>query len=739
MSGARGKGLSRFWLDDEEMAKKDDDLNTPGHSHKRPHALSLSHSAPGGSWQSAAPRPPRRGLILRLLIYMCLMLLAMMVLLHVFGPAQPGTYLEDNGPRRSEPLSTDPLPPSAGGQDGMPQKPPPPQQPPRPPVSSKKVSKNGFNDLSKAKDLSGTGRYHNAPLRFPFLADTLQSITFTDGDLPVNKNILFAAASSRSMATLLPLACRMAQEKSNWVHFAFIHNTEIPMKELLKLNGIDKTCPIIAHDARPDQVGISTDLRMARASSRAMYHMGAYMHPQAVLVDSSAGEHSWFLAGVRDQLQSQKTALIELPEGSIARLEWLTKLDSGSLAEWNRVTFDIIVQAPSSGTESMRRLLASLGRADLSSVATPHLTVELPAIVDKPLEDFLNGFSWPSGPRTTSKPSLLTLRRRVTRSKLDPEESTARFLETFWPADPTMNHVLVLSPNVEVSPHFFHYVKFAILQYRHGLLAMESGWEHRLFGLGFARPQTLLDGKEAFVSPPGLDAAPSTSVPFMWQAPNSDAMLIFGRKWQEMHNFAALHLERQAAGGSTPSFLAKKQVGENQPAWLEYLLQISRLRGYFTLYPSPETSDAILGAHKDLYHIPEEYQRNTVDPSGGDTKGLSYKVTQYAETFDPGSAVDLLTLLPNKGRLDPLSQLPLLAWDGKKSSVDGLEVVARDYAREFRRDVGGCSPDELERMPNWFAEDLFCTTKGDEAAAAPAVAAAPVAAPVAAPAAAAAA
>ena len=60
--------------------------------------------------------------------------------------------------------------------------------------------------------------------------------------------------------------------------------------------------------------------------------MAAYMHPQAVLIDSSAGEQHWFLAGVRDQVQGQNIALIELPERPLDRLGWLTKLDSGSLA-----------------------------------------------------------------------------------------------------------------------------------------------------------------------------------------------------------------------------------------------------------------------------------------------------------------------------------------------------------------------------------------------------------------------
>lgn len=402
--------------------------------------------------------------------------------------------------------------------------------------------------------------------------------------------------------------------------------------------------------------------------------------------------------------------------------------------EWNRLTFDIIIHAPSSGSESMKRLLASLARADLSSVAVPHLTVELPSVIDKTLEDFLNNFRWPQGPRTASQPSLLTMRRRVTRSKLNPEESAARFLESFWPANPTSTHVLVLSPNAEISPHFFHCkahsvgtasqktncdidVKYALLFYRHDAAAMISGWEHRLFGIGFGRPQTLLNGKEPFVSPPSLGSEADKTTPFLWQAPNSDAMLIVGKKWQEMHNYASLYLERQVASGETPAFMSKKEVSEQQPAWLEYLLQISRLRGYFTLYPSPDTSDAILGAHKDLYHVPEEYQKepgaNDADAEG-DTK--SYRTTQYAETFDPSSAIDLTTLLPNKGKLDTLNHMPLLSWDGRKIGVSELEKSADEYSKAFRKEVGGCGNDQLDTKPNWFAADLFCAAKEAEAA-----------------------
>ncbi|MCP5922245.1 hypothetical protein NL350_28285, partial [Klebsiella pneumoniae] len=77
--------------------------------------------------------------------------------------------------------------------------------------------------------------------------------------------------------------------------------------------------------------------------------------------------------------------------------------------------------------------------------------------------------------------------------------------------------------------------------------------------------------------------------PFFWQAPASDAILIMGDKWVELHGYVSRILERQQTKKDTPAFLAKKHATKKHPAWLEYVLQLSRLRGYLTLYPSPET------------------------------------------------------------------------------------------------------------------------------------------------------
>lgn len=118
---------------------------------------------------------------------------------------------------------------------------------------------------------------------------------------------------------------------------------------------------------------------------------------------------------------------------------------------------DILIHASSGASGSLIRLLKSLSAADYTSCAIPHLTIELPHDVDAPTQEFLRSFQWP--PANIENPTnikQLSLRQRIARWSLDEEESSNRFLESFWPATPQDSHVLVLSPQTELSPQFYH-------------------------------------------------------------------------------------------------------------------------------------------------------------------------------------------------------------------------------------------------------------------------------------------
>lgn len=56
------------------------------------------------------------------------------------------------------------------------------------------------------------------------------------------------------------------------------------------------------------------------------------MHPQAIIIDSSSIEESYFLSGIRDKIRDTEATLIELSEKTAQRFSWLSKLDSSALA-----------------------------------------------------------------------------------------------------------------------------------------------------------------------------------------------------------------------------------------------------------------------------------------------------------------------------------------------------------------------------------------------------------------------
>lgn len=451
--------------------------------------------------------------------------------------------------------------------------------------------------------------------------------------------------------------------------------------------------PYNVTDARPEFTSISSDDRFAKSLSRAIFHINNYMHPQAVLVDSQE-EEPLFLPTLRRQTSKlgMPASIIELPAHAEQHVTWLTKLDAASLLNWNRVNIDILIHAHTGATGSLIRLLKSLSAADFTAGAVPHLTIELPEKIDPPTAQFLTNFQWP--PRSAASAAginQLTLRHRIRKQVVSEEQSAVQFLESFWPADPRLSHVLVLSPQVELAPNFFHYLKMAVLEYSYSSHAVESGWDQKLFGISLDLPSTQLSGSGPF-TPPSADPEDPTSG-FLWQAPNSNAALFSGSKWAELHGFVSQALEVQHKSGTLPVLLADKSVSREHPAWMEHALRLCKARGYLTVYPSASLATNLATIHNDLYRQPEEYENDGFIPTHDDED----EVVIHREL--------LLDSLPESGQLSRLHRLPVLAWEGTPTNPEDLEVYAAKYAAEFRRTVGGCGASDEDST----SEPLFCT------------------------------
>ncbi|KAL7627483.1 hypothetical protein AAE478_001676 [Parahypoxylon ruwenzoriense] len=559
--------MRSFFLSDEELGKKDDD-------HKP--------FKNGPNWHPARV-PPRRSLrriglvsIVALLVYLFFKNIP------VLGP--------DHRMRRPNYAYPDLA--------AAPKRPSYEQAPPSRP------------DTYPAHPATPPGRTFNGPVKFLELAPTLHAIGGTRGTMVINRNVLFAASSLKSAATLFPIACQMGTELKSYVHFALMSRSGIDIQELRKVNGIDDSCHIIFHDARPDYAQISTDDRMENAVFRAFHHIYNYMHPQAILVDGSSDEEPFFLRAAQQHMNAKKNTLIELPRKSAKRLEWITKLDSQAL-------------------------------------------------------------------------------------------------------------------RIELSPQFFHYLKYSLLEYRYSAVSTYQHWDRRLFGISLEQPLQLLDGKEALSLPSLLKGTGSgdqdereISTSFLWQAPTSNAVLFLGEKWTELHDFVSRSLEAKQDLDPTPALLSEKVVSTQYPSWLEHALRLARARGYWMLYPGDDTARNLATVHNELNHMPEEYSNlessRTIladDASEEEIENVRQKIRLSMEI--PLAPVSLLDSLPNKGNLRPFGDLPILTWDGLSTEFEELNSLAVGYAKEFKEKVGGCSADSAEKQKkkeNLSTQDLFCLT-----------------------------
>ena len=198
----------RLFSGDEELGKKDDDHRRGG---RTPMGLAWQHRR--------IPHGPHRRTLKRL----ALGILAFIVLYYFFknmptdleNPRQRPSYGFTAGPNAPPPKSTP-------GEDSR--------------------SKPGHEGTAES-----VAHDFNGPIKFYHLASTLHAVSKTRGAELINHNVLFAAASLKSAARLLPIACDMAIRERNYVHFALLGRDDISMDILRSVNGITKECKIIFH------------------------------------------------------------------------------------------------------------------------------------------------------------------------------------------------------------------------------------------------------------------------------------------------------------------------------------------------------------------------------------------------------------------------------------------------------------------------------------------------------------
>lgn len=240
----------------------------------------------------------------------------------------------------------------------------------------------------------------------------------------------------------------------------------------------------------------------------------------------------------------------------------------------------------------------------------------------------------------------------------------------------------------------------------HSTAAVTQQWDARLFGISLNLPSTQLDNIKPFTPPKSpkspKSASPTPDASFLWQAPNSDAVLYTGQKWIELHAFVSRLLETRQS--PLPAIFTDKRVSKRFPSWLEHALKLCRARGYWTLYPSAMTARNLAVVHGELYRAPEEYEDELRPAAAGGSSRAGGR--RKEGILAPGP---LLDSLPGGGDLPGFDDMALLAWDGRAMTLGEVDGTAERYAGELRRAVGGCERLTVRELgPRPDAGDLFC-------------------------------
>ncbi|EAW13040.1 uncharacterized protein ACLA_014770 [Aspergillus clavatus NRRL 1] len=660
--------FKRPFTADEELGKKDDD--------HRPQAI---REPLWRSKQWRAPRP-RRFIVVVIAVYLLYLFFKNMP-----TDIPPAVERFNPGFAQGRRQSGRPWPPSITPPATSAQKPPP-------------------RDASTKQDR--TDFYYEGDIKFNALPKSLQRFWKPPARYgnTASHAVVFAASSLRSVSDLLPLACRMAEQRVNEVHFVLMGRDDVSIEGIQRVNGIDEiACLINWHDGRPNYAPWSTEARMEKAVAAALGHIQLYTRPQALITQGDSWEDHFFMSAV--QMKAQEISLTHISLPSPARdVMWMSMLDSDALKAWNDVHIELLIQASPESSGSLIRLIRSLAAADyLGSI--PSLTIELPPRVDPQLLHFLQKMRWP--PQTSSK---VTLRHRIRPHHLDAAEASLRTAEAFYPRDPNMTHVLLLNQQVELAPSFYHYLKYTMLKYKHSNQVQHA--PSKLLGISLELPSSQVTNDEPFKLPE-FDMSSHMSqlgdggvLPiFLWQAPNSNAALYFGDGWAEFHSFLSNRFTIHDPTSKDPP--DEQVISKKYPAVMEYLLEMIRARGYYLLYPAfpAQGSFPLATVHSESYQPPEEFADDIL-PNTPETSADSEVGRRTEKPLH-----QISTLMPLLDRfsinLPDLSSLPLLSYRGESISDAIYAKDIEEYTKRFRTRYGGCQDG------NWKADSspgLFCSS-----------------------------
>ncbi|XP_047308669.1 uncharacterized protein LOC124912149 [Impatiens glandulifera] len=349
------------------------------------------------------------------------------------------------------------------------------------------------------------------------------------------------------------------------------------------------------------------------------------------------------------------STLVLLPRSSINKVLWMADLRPTTLLNWNkmRISINVITQNRS---PSLSRLLKSLSEAYYLGDDIP-ITFNMDTRVDEATIKMVNTFKWPHGSKT--------LRRRIIQGGL------IRAVSESWYPSSDDDYGLLLEDDIEVSPYYYLWIKYALLAYHYDPqvslpeLASISLYTPRLVEVLKERPKW---------NPTDFFKNIHPNTPYLHQLPCSWGAVFFPKQWREFYVYMNMRFTEDAK--RNPVQIPKSRTNGWQASWKKFLIDMMYLRGYVALYPN--------------FPRQASFSTNHMEP-GAHISAKENAVRHDKSDFEvPLLKEDFSALLP-AGKLPPASKLPSLNLFNQPVSLRGLKAAGGKLCR----DVLNCTSDEI--------------------------------------------
>ncbi|XP_020992891.1 uncharacterized protein LOC107476971 isoform X1 [Arachis duranensis] len=372
-------------------------------------------------------------------------------------------------------------------------------------------------------------------------------------------------------------------------------------------------------------------------------------NPSVVITLDDIDPHVRKALKMASESTSNATTLVLLPRASVPKVLWMPDLRSTALPNWNkmRLSINIITQ---NRVTSLTRLLKSLSNAYYLGDEIP-ITFNMDSKVDEATIKLVGSFEWPHGPKT--------LRRRIIQGGL------IRAVSESWYPSNDDDFGLLLEDDIEVSPYYYLWIKYALLAYHYDPqvslpeLSSISLYTPRIVEVVKERPKW--NATEFFKK-----IHPNT--PYLHQLPCSWGAVFFPKHWREFYVYMNMRFTEDAK--TNPVQIPRSRTNGWQASWKKFLIDMMYLRGYVSLYPN--------------FPNQASFSTNHMEP-GAHISAKDNVVKHNKQDFEvPLMSQDFRELLPSM-KMPSASRLPSLNLFNQPVSLKGLKSAGAKLGQDVLR------------------------------------------------------